>query len=567
MKNEARKSLDFVSIFLVLVISFFLFTICKVCYLEPDDYLFAGILGGAYGTDENQFLVHPYVSVILTYILYFIGKVLNIFNIYGIFLMFAFTYIYGILHIIAERSGAGPELHCYLFVLQVLNGFYLSYTVMAYLAVGTAILWSFVLDREGSKRKGEQLGICGLAIVGVLLRREVILTVGLLLLPVLVDRIINKKNSYSIKCCLAVVITFILASVVNESAYKYSDIWNSYLKWNTASTSIRDFAQIDQNKYASILGEIGWSENDLALVYAWAYIDQTTFGREKLEHLAADIELKDRYNVDLIEIMSLMIRQKSVLAYMAVALIILCICVHYKRERKRDFSLIILSVLMPFILMAALFVRQRYVERISVSFLLLGVLQLLIIAGNGDRENEKGRRLGCVIGFVIAISLPILILIEPAIRRNQNSIQDGYNVIEVKDYVAQNKDKLFLVDAGLGNRFVTGIPIIKLEKEDYCSNILKLGSWDSYSGRYYSLLEEYEIDDPNNMFAELAIDNKVYLLTNNAWYCESLTTYLMEKYGWRIVIQQIKEFDISRAGVFDYGIWNADLDEENYNGS
>lgn len=54
---------------------------------QPDDYLIAGIVGGAFGYGENQILVAPYISSMLGLLMYTFNIITRIFNTYSVFLV------------------------------------------------------------------------------------------------------------------------------------------------------------------------------------------------------------------------------------------------------------------------------------------------------------------------------------------------------------------------------------------------------------------------------------------------------------------------------------------------
>ena len=248
-------------------------------YEQPDDYLISGIIGGAYGKGLNQILIAPYISPVLGIILNIIYIITGFFNVYSLFLIVAYLLCITNLHAIVYWQGKSWKWNLFICLFEIFYLFYFTYTTVAYLLIGTGILIIYV------KNNRETIGIQGgvSILLGILLRKQVLISTVFLLLPILTETGKQKRK-------LMQIIIFFLAvsgstTMIQQLAYHTTDTWAIYWEWNEASTRLRDFKAIPYEKYQSELKKTGWSENDLEMMKHWQFADINVFSTISMEKI------------------------------------------------------------------------------------------------------------------------------------------------------------------------------------------------------------------------------------------------------------------------------------------
>ena len=518
MSRKSNSWIKWILITILITIIYVFFGQMK--YLEPEDYVFTGTVAGISGENDLQYFLHPYFSVFLGYILGIAANATGIFNFYAIFILSMYTLVFIGMHYLAAKCENTRLIHLAVIVFQLLLARYLTYTSLSYLGIGVFVLYVYI--RSDRKKFLVDVFFLLLAIIGILMRGEVLFTTILMLFPCILKPIFEERKYkfFAIGCALAITLIGIGSSYCNQIAYRADDIWNSYYDWNAASTNVRDFAAIDYEKYAGIFHEVGWSPNDLNLVNSWKYIDLNTFNEENLITVAKAVSLSDRYELNVFHIVFGMIRQKTSLVLLACSLLFLLS--QKKPKGILDWIWNLTVYIAPIGLMGALFLRQRYVERIAVPILILGLLQMFILNKAGTLQRDKLLRFMSIICCLCLVFIAEIRFVKTA---DENKHQ------ELSNYIASTEDILYVTNSGLANELICADAIIDIDESNYYPNVLKLGSWDSYSKRYYNQIHKYNVEDPDNMLHALAVEENVRLLTQFPEDCEALQKYLNEHYN------------------------------------
>ena len=80
---------------------------------------------------------------------------------------------------------------------------------------------------------------------------------------------------------------------------------------------------------------------------------------------------------------------------------------------------------------------------------------------------------------------------------------------QLTEEIRSHPDKLYVMDAAvLSHQFYFGTPASRVLTTDLFGNVVRSGSWDSYSPRYYSQLEGC-LDDPDNLLTAVVEDPDV----------------------------------------------------------
>ena len=119
--------------------------------------------------------------------------------------------------------------------------------------------------------------------------------------------------------------------------------------------------------------------------------------------------------------------------------------------------------------------------------------------------------------------------------------------IELYNYIHNNK-MTFVVNSSVANNIWQNKAIIKLNQEDYPVNMIKTGSWDTFSGRYYYIAKNNNIS-PDSLFMDLTNYSTIALITNDEIEAERINTFIKDHYNYSATYEMIEfnnDFNVYR---------------------
>lgn len=568
----------------------------KIPYSSPTDVLLALAIGGNDGNGAPQYLCSIHMNTLLNYFLYLLQRLTGIFNIFGLTLIALFTLSFCLLQLTASERH--PVTHLLIAVMQVLCLTHFTYTVVAYIAMGAGILCLAAGHRSPAR------GLCCwfLMLTGASLRHNVIISAVALLLPILISRLLpvrsvtdsdlNRTDSHlngtdrhlkrtdrhlnkSRACSLlrmyaaALLLRFLIGSVINPVMYRiHGNVWENYYSYHEQSLRIRDEQVIDHDKYRAVMDQVGWSENDLKMARSWMFTDSDVFSAEKLRTAADAVELTDRLDLNPAFLIRRLFRTPMAVGFLVVS----CIALVFAFRRIRimssagsaysaaslQYALCVLlpAALIPCMMWTALYVRQRFVDRVAITFLVLGILQftelfeafLYFDSQNTDTpaDNQSASRSSAIL---IAVALSFCVVAASQIRNtNENVFRNtGGNASHGTDetasfseerqlfrqYLEEHRDTVFLTVPGVLNRMTANIPVVEVSGESAYENAVRTASQLSFSENYYDQCRRLTIEDPDHLLKNLiAPDRPVLLLATGKREAETIRVYLKEHYGY-----------------------------------
>ena len=583
----------------------------KIPYSSPTDVLLTLAIGGNDGYGAPQYLCSIHMNTLLNYFLYLLQRLTGIFNIFGLTLIALFTLSFCLLHLTASERH--PVTHLLIAVMQVLCLTHFTYTVVAYIAMGAGILCLAAGHRSPAR------GLCCwfLMLTGASLRHNVIISAVALLLPILIsrllpvrsvtdsdlnrtdshlnrtdshlngtdrhlkrtDRHLNKSRAYSLlrMYAAALLLWFLIGSVINPVMYRiHGNVWENYYSYHEQSLRIRDEQVIDHDKYRAVMDQVGWSENDLKMARSWMFTDSDVFSAEKLQTTADAVELTDRLDLNPADLIRRLFRTPMAVGFLVVS----CIALVFAFRRIRimssagsacstaslQYALCVLlpAALIPCMMWTALYVRQRFVDRVAIPFLVLGILQftelfeafLYFDSQNTGTpaDNQSASRSSAVL---IAVALSFCVVAAGQIRNTNENVfrSTGGNASLSTDetashgtdenaslseerqlfrqYLEKHRDTVFITVPGVLNRMTANIPVVEVSGESAYENAVRTASQLSFSENYYVQCRLLTIEDPEHLLKNLiAPDRPVLLLATGKREAETIRVYLKEHYGY-----------------------------------
>ena len=523
------------------VVAYILFFRYRVRFTTTDDFLMAGILGGAWGEGLNQSVVF-YCSYPLTWLLSRISVMTGLFNIFGAYIMVLSVLIFSGLHWAAAQRHLSVFFHAGIVAAEYLVLGTCNWTTTAYLAYGTGIILacSFHKDMRVPERLFTWLFLLALTAGGGFLRPGVCLTTLALLLPLILHSL--KKEALVRQFLGLVLAVTILVAGRATSGTDWTEhlggSWTSYGEWNSACASFRDFTKPDPEKYAAVYSTLGWTENDRYLAFNWNYADQEVFRPEAYRTLSGVQDFTERYNCDVIDVLTKTFTDQYVVRFLmtagAVLLMALCIWI-----RKKDTAAILMTILFTLGLLILLYFRKRPFLRITLPVLLLGTFEMLFILGAAAADYDRAsagkwkvvrRHLG-ILAEITAAGLLIGTLFWTDIWSSVS--YNNYELLRksTRSYLTEHPDNLYCMTSGIAYDLNVHIPVYGHTADKYYYNKLSLGSWDLFSPRYYDQLAAFGIEDGDHLFREIAEKDNVFIISTKPDSAEAIALYVSDHYG------------------------------------
>ena len=573
-----------------LVISAIGFIGMKIPYSSPTDVLLTLAIGGHDGSGAPQYLCSIHMNTLLNYFLYLLQRLTGIFNIFGLTLIALFTLSFCLLQLTASERH--PVTHLLIAVMQVLCLTHFTYTVVAYIAMGAGILCL------AAGRRSPARNICCwfLMLTGASLRHNVIISAVALLLPILISRLLpvrsvtdsdlngtdshlNKSRACSLlrMYAAALLLWFLIGSVINPVMYRiHGNVWENYYSYHEQSLRIRDEQVINHDKYRAVMDQVGWSKNDLKMARSWMFTDSDVFSAEKFKTTADAVELTDRLDLNPADLIRRLFMTPMAVGFLVVSCIALVFAIRRIRimssagssysAASSQYALCVLlpAALIPCMMWTALYVRQRFVDRVAIPFLVLGILQftelfeafLYFDSQNTDTpaDSQSASRSSAIL---IAVVLSFCVVAASQIRNTNENVfrSTGGNASLSTDetashgtdetasfseerqlfrqYLEEHRDTVFLTVPGVLNRMTANIPVVEVSGESAYENAVRTASQLSFSENYYDQCRRLSIDDPDHLIKNLITqDRPILLLATGKREAETIRVFLKEHYGY-----------------------------------
>ena len=177
-----------------------------------------------------------------------------------------------------------------LVALEVISTLYLTYTIVAFLAVGAGLM--LVLGRAAFDSPGgaHATDVAGMALVvaGYSLRPESGLAAIAVFAPFAVWVLVRNRNAGSIARGVIVVALVGVCAFAGRFAYDHTPGWEGYSAYLDAGRSALDYPDLPTEAVQAV--EPALSDNDVDVLYNWLFADDGVFGTEFFERLGQRVD-------------------------------------------------------------------------------------------------------------------------------------------------------------------------------------------------------------------------------------------------------------------------------------
>ncbi len=194
-----------------------------------------------------------------------------------------------------QRSWTGRALVLAFLVGTIATTFSnLQYTRVAFLAVESGwLLVASALIREGSPARGAAAAGAVLVLLGTCIRSEIGLLGTLLSAPLILASLLSAGRLRTWRDRLrlaalpaAVVLMSGLAIAGDIAYYRAQPSWRQYLAYHNARSTLLGTARGESNEIpAAVLEHVGWSANDLSMMYSYFGVNETVFSLDHQQYV------------------------------------------------------------------------------------------------------------------------------------------------------------------------------------------------------------------------------------------------------------------------------------------
>lgn len=545
-------------------------------YFAEDDYLMNYIANGSLGEAGRACLIYPnfLFGKALT-VLYDIAPTVNW---YLFALLAAVAAAFAMFHFTLVRLGAGRAAQTMCLAANLLAPFFVTFTISSYLisAAGLFLLSVMALEHRGTGRDaaiatgcfvggflirpGTLISVVGLTIPLLVLllcdvwhaeparRKATLLGAGFLMagavlvqisawiagLAVVVGAgILFFAGAVGLRrfcaCITAALLCCCGAQIINQVVISTPQ-WNDFASYTQARSYVLDYDFVEYADYAEELTALGVTETGYECLKTWSFADREVFSQDVLQKIHRLTPSKVKYELNTIQLLheafSSPVNAILFLSVPVVAAALMSFC-----EKKRRVGVWICAA---FVLMqlTGLLLRRRLVLRVGLPLVVLSVLECLLIF----RPVRKCRCAGAL--AIVAVVLFGMAGVKTVTRAHLATAQKEilkpmYSFLEAETHT------LFVMPTALYNELYYEIPMLEVARVDTFDNVVKLGSGDTYSLRYYNQMNRFGLRQPDRLMLALAQESNVYYLAQNV---DLIERYMTEQLDEPIKAHTIKEF-------------------------
>lgn len=394
---------------------------------------------------------------------------------------------------------------------DVISTMYLTFTIVSFLTVSAGLMLLVgrsAFARDPRVHASDVVGLV-LIVLGYALRPESGQVAFILFSPFALWVLAANRNVASISRMLAAVLGVALCVGVGQAAYRSTPGWETYPDYLAAGRRSLDYPDLPVEEVRAIAPEL--SEEDVALLHEWMFIDEGVFGidffsryGEAREHISLD-NARDALGA------------KTTYALIGLTAAMAACAWALTGDIGRRDGVCLLAfgvVLMLLVSCVLLILRARVRVHVVMPLAFCAMMSLVMCAhapvassiGVHARVSERGGSRGSR-----GMALPIAALLFSVVAcggfwavvvRPLRAQAAAPTVAAVADYVEENPDQL-VVFARTQTLLYPSYDAFSFERWSYPENVLQVGGWMSHTAPWRDFLERHDLS-LGSTFADLA---------------------------------------------------------------
>ena len=512
----------------VLCVIPFIFT--KVYYMYGDDYLMNYIANGSYGVEYSDHLIFPRIPFgIAAKFLYGITRSVNW---YAVLLAATIALSFAIWHwILIQVSSNELALVISLIMNAIAVPLIFTFTVTGFFAVaagGSLLYYSFF------REKPLKLIIPGtlLMLWGYIIRTNVLLPTLGMLSPLLFHAFIRfirdkerRKGYLRNAAILAVTAVISLAALFGlrtwERAAYSGDVWTSYRAYNVARGEALDYPAVGYEIFKEGFEEINFTPQEFDLLYRWSFCEKQAFTEKHLLEIAM-VQSNAYSKPWRIAFTKKTMKTTPNYYVLLIPALIFLLFIFADRRFRWATGLLQLAMLCAVIVFALCYVRMRFVLRVGIPISIIGIYNILFMtrASLGELAGlKKSKAVRIVLSLLASAAVVVffgffLTAFNKAVFYLRNPDIEVSSQAALEE-VRSHPDRIYLAESYAFSRmYYYGHPISEIRTIDDYSHLIRSGSWDSFTPRYYRILDELGFKDPDNLISSLLTEDNYYMITD-----------------------------------------------------
>ena len=437
-----------------------------------------------------------------------------------------------------------------LLALEVICTLYLTYTIVAFLAMAAGLV--LVLRRAvfSEERRVDVADVAGIVLValGFSLRPESGLATLVVFCPFALWVLARNRHVGAILRGVAVLAVVGACLVAGHVAYESTPGWEGYASYLDAGRDVLDYPDMSVEEVRELAPEL--SENDVAVLQSWLFADDSVFGEQLFEKLAPGVDRMGLSNLSA----SLRAKTTYLLVAAVVAVAAYAWLLHRGDERGAGVRALVAGVVLMFAASCALLVlRARVRLHVVIPLIVVAVFALVSTAGEGEtargRHAVRSAEPATTPSRLVVVATAALALAfcggfwYTSVRgiATRGSAQTSENA---RAYVAEHPDELVVFGRTQTIMF-RGLDIFDLEGWEYPANMLQVGGWENHTAPWHALLDRWGIEG-NDVLQQLPERSDMVAVLNPT-NMELLRTYLAEHSGREVSASVVADLGPSTA--------------------
>ena len=482
--------------------------------MSPDEQMQALYASGRYLASDPNWLM-PYSLAPISVPLSLLYRLLPQLPWYPLMLLILIGASWSISLIQVMRSRMNDPLCLSLATIflacDVISTMYPTFTIVSFLTVSAGLMLLVgrsAFARDPRVHASDVVGLV-LIVLGYALRPESGQVAFVLFSPFALWVLAANRNVASISRMLAAVLGVALCVGVGQAAYRSTPGWETYPDYLAAGRRSLDYPDLPVEEVRAIAPEL--SEEDVALLHEWMFIDEDVFGidffsryGEAREHISLD-NARDALGA------------KTTYALIGLTAAMAACAWALTGDIGRRDGVCLLAfgvVLMLLVSCVLLILRARVRVHVVMPLAFCAMMSLVMCAhapvassiGVHARVSERGGSRGSR-----GMALPIAALLFSVVAcggfwavvvRPLRAQAAAPTVATVADYVEENPDQL-VVFARTQTLLYPSYDAFSFERWSYPENVLQVGGWMSHTAPWRDFLERHDLS-LGSTFADLA---------------------------------------------------------------
>ena len=444
---------------------------------------------------------------------------------------------------------------------EIICVWYFTYTIVAFLTLGAGLMLIMPRAVFGDAGKPAVADFFGLLLVavGFSLRPESGVAALAVFAPFLVYALVRSRRAGTLLRALAVIFVIGACYAGGQIAYRTTPGWEGFSSYLDAGRTVLDTKEMSVEEVQAVAPEL--SENDIAVLYDWDFVDHDVFGTGVLKRIAT---AASTYSLP-----HFLTSLKAKITYLLLAIVILlgiaaCILVRVQSNERPVRMLAYGVVAMSFVNYSLIVMRGRPRLHIVIPIAIVA-LMALIVCCQGPRERH-GRYDSSVstglssptharvasAGVCILCALGLAGFWYASVRPLQNRLTLPY-ATNVGEYVQENQDTL-VVFAHTQAAWFSGTDAFASASWECPENVLFVGGWESETGSWDETLQRWDLSDGAPLQALATRDDMVLVATKSV--AKLYERYLQEHVSAEVSMKKIEKLGSGAASSSEVCVWS-----------